>query len=107
MIHYDCSFAVFAIASVPISFAVSKYNLKRMSRSNMSTLAIGTKMSSFTQESFANMQTVKAFDMIPLYSRRLRILQKEYTEATMKYQRVSGFYDIFLYIETLLVSFDT
>lgn len=107
VIHYDASFAVFAIASVPISFAVSKYNLKRMSRSNMSTLAIGTKMSSFTQESFANMQTVKAFDMIPLYSRRLRILQKEYTEATMKYQRVTSLNTIILNIVTLMVTYST
>jgi len=105
VIRYDASFAIFALASVPISLFTSRESLKRMQKGNMSSLQAGTRMSSFNQETFSNIQTVKAFDMVKLYSKRLRVLQEEYKEVRLKYQRITIINAIILTIVSLLVTY--
>ena len=107
VLYHDASFAVFALVSIPISIYASRATLKKMRKDNMSSMTLGTKMSSFNQEAFSNIQTVKAFDMIPLYSKRLRILQKQYTDARMKYQRASIINSFILTIVSMLVTYSS
>lgn len=107
VVSYDASFAVFAVLSVPLSLAVSKYNMKRMKKSSMSTMAINSKLSGFTYESFTNIQSIKAFDMLPLYSKRLRGLQKEYAAADLRFQRATSVNAIILNLVTQLVTYST
>lgn len=104
---YDASFAVFAILSVPISLITSRVNMKRMSKANMEGLSVNSKMSSFTQESFSNTQSIKALNMVPLYSRRLRGIQSEYTDMRLRYQKVNGINSILITLTTLLVTYST
>lgn len=90
VIKYDASFAVIALLSVPISLVCSQKSLGRMQRANQATYAASTRMSSFQQETFTNIQTVKAFDLLPQYTRRLRRLQNAYVESQKKYQKTSN-----------------
>ena len=87
VIKYDASFAVIAVLSVPISLVCSQKSLARMQRANQATYATNTRMSSFQQETFTNIQTVKAFDLLPQYTRRLRRLQGAYEESQKRYQK--------------------
>lgn len=105
VLYYDASFATFVLICIPISIYTSRASLKKMQKNNMSSMAIGTKMSSFNQETFANIQTVKAFDMIPLYSRRLRILQKQYTDIRLKYQRTTIMNTFILTLISMVVTY--
>lgn len=101
---YDASFAIFAIAGIPLSLLISKESMRRMRKNNMSTLAITSKITGFNQEAFGNVQILKAFDMLPFYSKRLKELQKEYTEVRLKYQKMAIINAIFLTILSMLVS---
>lgn len=101
----DWTFAVFAIASMPLSFIASRQSLKLMQKSNMNSMSVNTKMASFNQEVFTNIQNVKAFDMVHIYSRRLREIQKEYTKVRMHYQKVSIINAFILTIVSLIVSY--
>lgn len=105
VLYYDASFATFVLICIPISIYTSRASLKKMQKSNMSSMAIGTKMSSFNQETFANIQTVKAFDMIPLYSRRLRALQKQYTDIRLRYQRTTIMNTFVLTLISMVVTY--
>uniref|UniRef100_UPI004057296A ABC transporter ATP-binding protein n=1 Tax=Acetatifactor sp. TaxID=1872090 RepID=UPI004057296A len=107
VVRYDISFAVIAFASVPISILSSKYSLKKMRQNNMDALTINTKLSTFTQESFTNLQTVKAFDMIHLYLRRLKKLQMESASAKLKYQKASIINSIIAIIISMLITYIT
>lgn len=84
----DYTFAFFALASVPLSFFVSRTNMKRMRKYNMLSMQIGTKMSSFSQESFSDIQNVKAFDMVKMYTRKLSELQRETTSSRLTLQKI-------------------
>ena len=107
VLYYDASFAVFALVSIPVSIYTSRNTLKKMQKGNMSSLAINSQMSSFNQETFANIQTVKAFDLLPLYSKRLRMLQQQYTDVRMKYQRVAIMNTLLLTIVSMAVTYSS
>ena len=51
---------------------------------------MNAKMSGFHQETFSNIQAIKAFDLIPLYVCRLQELQKDYFSMKKKFQMLSG-----------------
>jgi len=105
VLYHDASFATFALVCIPISIYTSRSTLKKMQKGSMNSMAIGTKMSSFNQEAFANIQTVKAFDMIPLYSKRLRVLQKQYADIRLKYQRTTIVNNFILTLISMLVTY--
>lgn len=102
---YDASFAIFAIAGIPLSILISRESMRRMKKNNLSTMAINSKVSSFNQEAFGNVQLLKAFDMLPFYSKQLRTLQKEYVEVRLKYQKTAVMNAIFLTIMSMLVTY--
>ncbi len=105
VLYHDASFAVFALVSIPISIFTSRTTMRKMQKDSMHSLAIGTRMSSFNQEAFSNIQTVKAFDMIPMYSKRLRILQKQYADVRLKYQRTTIVNTFLLTIVSMFVTY--
>lgn len=100
VMHYDASFAAIALISMPLTFYFSRTMTRRMQRTNMRSSVMNAKMSGFNQETFSNIQTIKAFDMIHVYTDRLKALQQEYISMRMSYQRTS----IVIYIFTTLVS---
>ncbi len=104
---YDPSFAVIAIVSVPIALFTQKTNMRRMRRVNMGSMATSARMSAFTTESFSNTQNLKALNMLPLYSKRLRSLQQENTALRMRYQKVSTINSVMVTLTTLFVTYST
>lgn len=66
---------------------------------------MGAKMSGFNQETFSNIQTIKAFDLIRLYIARLKQLQKEYITMRLDFQKMSMGTSLLLSTVALLVSY--
>lgn len=102
---YDYSFAIIALLSTPISLFISRYSLKIMGKTNMKSMEANASIAAFNQETFSNVQTIKAFDMINNYSKRLKIIQKAYTEARMAHQRAIILNTLIMTVVGMLVSF--
>lgn len=107
VLYHDASFAVFALVSIPISIYTSRTTMKKMQQSSMHSMNIGTRMSAFNQEAFANIQTVKAFDMISLCSKKLRMFQKQYTDVRLKYQRTTSINTFILTLVSMAVTYSS
>lgn len=105
VIYYDPSFAIFAFLGMPVSLLLSKTLLNRMVNNNKRSAAMGAKMSGFNQETFSNIQTIKAFDLIRLYVARLKQLQKEYITMRLDFQKMSMGTSLLLSTVALLVSY--
>lgn len=105
VIYYDPSFAIFAFLGMPVSLLLSKTLLNRMVNNNKRSAAMGAKMSGFNQETFSNIQTIKAFDLIRLYIARLKQLQKEYIAMRLDFQKMSMGTSLLLSTVALLVSY--
>ncbi len=105
VLYYDPLFALLAIAGMPVSLLMSKTLLSRMQSRNLESAALNAKMMGFHQESFSNIQTIKAFDLIPIYVKRLHEYQKEYLQLQKKYQKLGILSSVFLSFIGLLVSY--
>ena len=105
VIYYDATFAIFAFLGMPVSLLLSKTLLKRMTSNNMRSAAMSAKMSGFNQETFSNIQTIKAFGLIHLYIERLRQLQKEYITMRLEFQKMSIWTSLLLSTVALMVSY--
>lgn len=105
MVYHDWTFAVLAFLGLPVSVFMSRYLLNRMVENNKRSAALGAKMSGFNQETFSNIQTLKAFDLIHLYIERLKNIQKEYIDMRLEFQRMSMGTSLLLTTVGLAVSY--
>ena len=105
VLYYDPLFALLAIAGMPVSLLMSKTLLSRMQSRNLESAALNAEMMGFHQESFSNIQTIKAFDLIPLYVKKLHEYQKEYLQLQKKYQKLGILSSVFLSFVGLIVSY--
>ncbi len=85
----DISFAVFAFLGMPVSLLLSRTLMRRMVNNNKRSAAMSAAMSGFNQEAFSNIQTIKAFDLVPFYTGRLKRLQKDYIAMKLDFQKIS------------------
>lgn len=107
VIYHDWTFALFAFGGMPVSLLLSRTLMGRMVNNNKRSAAMNAKMSGFNQETFSNIQTIKAFDTIRLYINRLKNLQKEYISMRMEFQRISMGTSILMSVVGLLVSYSS
>ncbi len=107
VIYYDATFAIFSFVGVPVTLLMSKTLMKRMLDNNKKSAALGARMSGFNQEAFSNIQTIKAFDLIPLYVKYLKNLQREYLTMRLDFQRMSMFSSILMALVGLIVSYSS
>lgn len=105
MTYYDISFVLFAFLGMPVSLLLSKTLMRRMVNNNQRSAAMGAKMSGFNQETFSNIQTIKAFDLIKLYINKLTGLQKEYIGMKLDFQKMSMRTSMLLSVVSMLVSY--
>lgn len=105
VIYHDWTFAALAFLGMPISLIMSKTLMKRMVNNNERSAAMSAKMSGFNQETFSNIQTIKAFDLIHLYIYKLRELQQEFIVMRLKFQKMSIVTSVILSLVGVLVSY--
>ena len=90
---------------IPFSLIMSKTLLTRMQNQNDKNAAMNAKMNGFDQETFSNVQTIKAFGLVHLYVERLKQLQKDYINMQLSYSRLTMTTSFILGMVGLLVSF--
>lgn len=104
VLYYDPIFAVLALAGLPVSALLSKTLIGRMRRNNKRSAALNAKISGFNQETFSNIQTIKAFNLLDLYNKRLRQNQKDYFDMQMDFQKMSIGTSLIMAIVNMIVS---
>lgn len=105
VIHYDPTFALICMLGIPVSLFMSRTLLRRMQTNNKRSAAMNAKMSGFNQETFSNIQTIKAFDLIRLYNQRLHQLQKEYLTMKMDFQKLTMITSMIMAFVGLAISY--
>lgn len=102
---HDPWFALIALIGMPVSILTTRHMLHSMRKTNKSVAAMNARMTGFNQETFSNIQSIKAFDMIRLYSHRLRDMQAEYLDMRMTFQRLSLTASAILSLTGLAISY--
>ena len=105
VIYYDPAFALVAMLGIPVSIVMSRSMLKRIQDNNRNAAQINARMAGFNQETFSNMQTIKAFDLLKVYSMRLRQYQREYRDMKTAYLRLGMLTGIIMSLVGIVVSY--
>lgn len=105
VVYYDPTFAIFALIGIPFSALISKPLLKRMTNNNQRSAKMSARLYGFNQETFSNIQTIKAFDLVKFYTEKLKGLQNDYIGMRLEFQRMSIATSILLSLVGFVVSY--
>lgn len=105
ILYYDPTMAVLALLSAPVTLIISKVLMKRMRNHNKKMMEISSEMMSFNEETFSNLQSIKAFNLIDTFSNRLRNIQSKYTNANLEYNKFSIYTSSFMSLVGMVVSY--
>lgn len=102
---YDPVMAGIALLSAPVTVAVSAALMGRMRGYNQEMRRLSGELMSFQNDSFQNLQTVKAFDLMGLFSQRLGQMQQVYQDKMLDYNRFSVYTSSLLSAVGMVVSY--
>lgn len=105
ILYYDPTMAVLALLSAPVTLITSKVLMKRMRNHNKKMMEISSEMMSFNEETFSNLQSIKAFNLVDTFSNRLRNIQSKYTNANLEYNKFSIYTSSFMSLVGMVVSY--
>ena len=105
ILYYDPVMAVIALLSAPVTLLISRHLVKRMRAYNKEMREISSGLMSFQNDSFQNLQTVKAFGLMGLFGSKLEDMQERYKEKMLDYNKFSVGVSSLMSIVGMVVSF--
>lgn len=103
IMYYDPTMAVLSLISAPITILVSKSLMLKMRKFNKASREISSEMMSFNEETFQNLQSIKAFNLINVFSNRLRIVQEKSKKVGLEYNKFSIYTYCFMSVVGMVV----
>ena len=105
IMYYDPIMAAIALGSSPVLLLTSKYLMGRMRKYNEKLKIMNSEFLAFEGETFNNIDSVKSFDLVPLFSMKLRDFQKRYKDISLELNTFSIKTNIWMTIIGNLVSY--
>lgn len=87
--YYDPAMAFIALASAPVTLAMSQVLVRRMRKHNEKMLKVNSDMMAFNEEAFQNLQYIKSFGLMQKYSELFSGKQEYYKEVQLDYNKFS------------------
>ena len=87
MMRNDPWMALIALMGAPLSFAASRRSAKKMRDFQRDNLDMASSRTVFDQETFQNLQFIKAFGMLDRVMEKFRRIQKESVEISLRQNR--------------------
>lgn len=103
ILYYDSTMAVLALLSAPITILVSKSLMIKMRKFNKASREINSEVMSFNEETFQNLQSIKAFNLINVFSNRLRTVQEKSKRVSLEYNKFSIYTYCFMSVVGMIV----
>lgn len=105
IVYYDVTMAFIALLGAPVTLVISRYLVIRMRKYNKEMREMSSQMMEFQNDSFRNMQTLKAFNMMGIFSTKMQELQQTYKDKIMNYNKFSIYTSSFMSVVGLVVSY--
>lgn len=105
LLYYDPWMAAIALCSAPVTVILSRSFLGRMRQFNQKMRAASSRITEFTEESFQNIQILKAFGLIGSFDDKLKTIQKDAMDTSMAYNEFSVKTSTLMSVVGFIVSF--
>lgn len=87
IMYYDPVMALLALASAPVTLAMSRVLMRKMRLYNKKMLQVNSEMMAFNEEAFQNLQYIKAFGLKNKYDELFQDKQEYYKEVQLDYNK--------------------
>ncbi|HJD14396.1 MAG TPA: ABC transporter ATP-binding protein/permease [Candidatus Ruminococcus avistercoris] len=91
MIQNDPAMAVIALAGAPVSFFTSRYTTRKMRQFQRENQELSSDRTVFDQETFQNLQFIKAFGMLDQVTEKFHAIQEETMEMASRQNKFQSF----------------
>lgn len=105
ILYYDATMALISLASAPIMLFSSQLLMKRMRQYSKKVRKLNSEMMAFEQETFHNINTIKAFGITERYTRELYGWQKKFKDYNLDYNLFSIKMNMILSLVGMLTQF--
>lgn len=105
ILAYDPVMAGLALLSAPVSLILSRVLVKRMRDYSKEMREISSNLMSFQNDTFQNLQTIKAFGLTDLFREQMEGMQEHYKEKMLDYNKFSVYTSSFMSVMGLVVSY--
>lgn len=105
ILYYDPTMAALALLSAPVMLIFSKMLMTKMRFYNKRSREVSSEVMAFNEESFQNIQSIKSFDLIGLFNKRLINMQDKYKDVYMDYNKFSIYTSSFMSVVGMMVSY--
>ena len=89
IMYYDPMMMLLAVINAPVMLLSSKLLMKRMRDHNKKVKEMNSEMMSFQSETFSNVDSIKSFGLVDLFSRKLKGFQERYKDVSLEYNLFS------------------
>ena len=104
IVYYDVTLAMLALLSAPVTMFVSRFLTRRMRKHNQKMREISSEVMTFNEESFRNLQMIKAFGLTDLYGEKLRNVQQKYRESKLEFNQFAVYTNTMMSLMGTVVS---
>ncbi len=105
ILHYDVTMAWIALVSAPVSLLLSNLLMRRMREYNKKVRKMSSEIMSFQEDSFQNLQSIKAFNLTGMFGQRMIGYQDAYETMYLDYTNFSVATSSFMSAVGTLISY--
>lgn len=105
ILYYDATMAVLALVSAPVTLMISRLLMRKLRYYNKEMCQISSDMMSFQNDSFHNLQTLKAFGLMNVFHDKMENMQGKYRERLLDYNKFNIFVSSYMSVTGLIVSY--
>jgi len=89
ILYYDQVMALIALGGAPVLVLSSKFLLRKMRAFQVESKKVSSEIMSFNEESFQNLQFIKSFGLLSLFTGKLHALQQKSYDLNMRYNMLT------------------
>lgn len=105
IMYYDPTMMILAVINAPVMLLASKLLMKRMRDYNKKVKEMNSEMMAFQSETFSNVDSIKSFGLVDLFSRKLKGFQKKYKDVNLEYNLFSIKTNLILSLIGMVINF--
>ena len=102
---HDPWMALLALCGAPVTVLTSRYRLTKMQQYQRETQKMASKKMAFDSETFQNVQSIKAFGLINLFSQKMKQIQKESLDLSLRQYKYQAWSSAIMSLTGMAVSY--
>lgn len=105
IMYYDPMMMILSVINAPVMLLASKLLMRPMREHNKLVKEMNSEMMAFQSETFSNVDSIKSFGLVDLFSRKLKGFQEKYKNVNLDYNLFSIKMNLILSLIGMVINF--